>query len=61
MKVKRQHKDATKNFDNKTIADRLRRVSWSHYCHSTGVAEPVLGEKDKPSDIDQKPPFGDRK
>ena len=29
-KVKRQHKDANKNFDYTTIADRLRTVSWSN-------------------------------
>ena len=43
IKVKRQHKDATKHFDNTTIADRLRTVSWSDYCHPTGVVKSVNG------------------
>ena len=29
-KVKRQHKDANKNFDYTTIADRIGMVSWSN-------------------------------
>ena len=41
MKVKRQHKNATKDFDYTTIADRLRTVSWSNYCHATGLVKPV--------------------
>ena len=28
-----QHKNATKNFDYTTIADRLRTVSWSNNSH----------------------------
>ena len=34
-------KNATKNFDYTTIADRLRTVSWSNSSHSTGVVIPV--------------------
>ena len=34
-------KNATKNFDNQTIADRLRTVSWSNSSHHTGVVKPV--------------------
>ena len=37
-----QHKNATKNFDYTTIADRLRTVSWSNNSHSTGVVKPGL-------------------
>ena len=29
-KAKRQHKDANKNFDYTTIADRIGTVSWSN-------------------------------
>ena len=36
-----QHKNATKNFDYTTIADRLRTVSWSSSSHPTGVVKPV--------------------
>ena len=36
-----QHKNATKNFDYTTIADRLRTVSWSNRSHPTGVVKPV--------------------
>ena len=45
-KVKRQHKDATKNFDQLTIADRLRVVSWSNYCHPPGV---IKGDSNLPT------------
>ena len=41
QKTTRQHKNATKNFDYTTIADRLRSVSWSNGSHPTGVAKPV--------------------
>ena len=34
-------KNATKNFDYTTIADRLRTVSWSNNSHPTGVVKPV--------------------
>ena len=38
QKVTWQHnKKATKNFDNTTIADRLRTVSWGNDSHPTGV------------------------
>ena len=33
-----QHKNATKNFDCTTIADRLRTVSWSNDCKLNGLA-----------------------
>ena len=80
--TKGQHKNATKNFDYTTIADRLRTVGWTNNSHQTGVVKPVvpgkvwsevnhkraqwrpqdtLQEQDKSSDIEQQPPFGDRK
>ena len=34
-------KNATKNFDYTTIADRLGTVSWSNSSHPTGVDKPV--------------------
>ena len=34
-------KNATKNFDYTTIADRLRTVSWSNSSQPTGVVKPV--------------------
>ena len=34
-------KNATKNFDYTTIADRIRTVSWSNSSHPTGVVKPV--------------------
>ena len=37
-----QHKNATKNFDYTTIADRLRTVSWNNSSHPTGVVKPGL-------------------
>ena len=37
----KKHKNATKNFDYTTIADRLRTVSWSNSSHPTGVVKPV--------------------
>ena len=36
-----QHKNATKNFDYTTIAERLRTVSRSNSSHPTGVVKPV--------------------
>ena len=36
-----QHKNATKNFDYTTIADRFRTVSWSNDSHPTGIVKPV--------------------
>ena len=36
-----QHKNATKNFDYTTIADRLRTVSWGNNSLPTGVVKPV--------------------
>ena len=36
-----QHRNATKNFDYTTVADRLRTVSWSDSSHPTGVVKPV--------------------
>ena len=43
-KLKKQRentKNVTKIFDYKTIADRLRTVSWSNNSHPTGVVKPV--------------------
>ena len=40
-KQRGKHKNATKNFDYTTIADRLRTVSWSNSSHPTGVVKPV--------------------
>ena len=39
----RQHKNAIKNFDYITIADRLRTVSWNNNSHQTSVVKPVYG------------------
>ena len=36
-------KNATKNFDYTTIADRLRTVSLGNSSHHTGVVKPVYG------------------
>ena len=36
-----QYKNATKNFDYTTIADRLTTVSLSNNSHPTGVVKPV--------------------
>ena len=35
-------KNATKNFDYTTIADRLRTVSWGNDSHPAGVVKPVI-------------------
>ena len=35
--------NVTKNFDNTTIADRLKTVSWSDNSHPTDVVTPVYG------------------
>ena len=37
-----QHKNATKNLDYTTIADRLRTVSWSNSSHPTGVVKALF-------------------
>ena len=42
-KIQKATKNATKNFDNTTIADRLRMASWGNYGYPTGVVEPVYG------------------
>ena len=42
-KAKWQHKNATKNLDYITIADRLRTVRWGNNSHPTGVVKPVYG------------------
>ena len=34
-------KNATKNFDYTTIAERLRTVSWGNISDPTGLVEPV--------------------
>ena len=36
-------KNATKNFDYTTIADRLRTVNWGNDSHPAGVVKPVYG------------------
>ena len=41
-------KNATKNFDYTTIADRLRTVSWSNSSHPTGVVKPVYERSTHP-------------
>ena len=33
------------NFDYTTIAERLSTVSWSNYCHPTGVVKPITGSQ----------------
>ena len=38
-----QNKNATKNFDFTTIADRLTTVSCNNENHLTGVVKPVYG------------------
>ena len=38
-----QHKNAIKNFNYITIADRLGTVSWSNDSLPTGVVKPVNG------------------
>ena len=43
QKGKTQHKNATKNFDDTTSADRLRTVSSGNDSHPTGVVKPVNG------------------
>ena len=43
IKAMWQHKNATKNFDYTTIADRLRTFSWGNDSHPTGVVKPVYG------------------
>ena len=35
--------NATKNFDYKTITDRLRTVSWGNDSDATGMIKPVYG------------------
>ena len=41
-KTNRQHKNATKNFDDTTIANRLRTISWSNNSHPTDMVKPGL-------------------
>ena len=36
-------KTSPKNFDYKTIADRLSTVSWGNDSHHTGMVKPVYG------------------
>ena len=40
-KQRDDHKNATKNFDYTTIADRLRMVSWGNDTQRTVVVKPV--------------------
>ena len=35
--------NVTKKFDYTAVADRLRTVSWSNYCHPTGVVNRFTG------------------
>ena len=42
-KTKGHAKNATKNFDYTTIADRLRTVSWSNNSHPTGILNRFTG------------------
>ena len=42
-----QHKNATTNFDNKTIADRLRMVSFSNDSYPTGGVKLANGVQSK--------------
>ena len=35
--------NATKKFDYRAVADRLRIVSWSNYSHQTGVVNMAYG------------------
>ena len=47
-KIKKQRentKNATKNFEYTTIADRLRTVSWSNESHPTGMVKLVSGSQ----------------
>ena len=41
--TRRQHKTATKIFDNTTMANRLRTISWGIVSHLTGVVKQVIG------------------
>ena len=43
LKVKRKHKDTTKNVDYITISDQLRTVSWRNPCHPNGIINPFSG------------------
>ena len=43
QKATLQHKNAIKNFDYTTIADRLRTVSWGNYSNATGLVKQVNG------------------
>ena len=45
FETKRQHKNATSNFDYITIADRLRTVSWSNNSHPTCVVKRFTGNQ----------------
>ena len=45
-------KNATKNFDYTTIADRIRTVRWSNNSYPTGVVKPVMSAQ--PSHLPQK-------
>ena len=41
-KTNGQHKNATKNFDYTTIADRLETFGWNNNSHPTGVVKSGL-------------------
>ena len=42
-KTKRQHKNVTKHFDNTTVVDRFRTVSWGNDGHPTSAIKLVYG------------------
>ena len=47
-KLRDNIKNATKNLDYTTIADRLRTVSWSNSSRPTGVVKPVYERSNFP-------------
>ena len=42
-KIQKQRKNATKNFDDRAIADRLRMVSWTNDSHLIGGVNRFAG------------------
>ena len=64
--------NAAKKFDYTAIADRLRIVSWSNYCHPTGVVnrftdppshspQQLCNQKETHLKFVNKPPYIDNK
>ena len=39
--IDKVHKNASKNYVNAKIADRLRTISWINNSHQTGVGKPI--------------------